>query len=440
MESNTVFEKLLGTKTLKCKKGVGHQGECDTNSLSSNDVVGLYFSAHWCPPCRGFTPVLAKEYEQMRKDGKKFEIVFVSSDKDQKSFDDYYDDMPWCALPFSERKMKAKLSKKYGVQGIPTLVLLDNQGNVLTKDGRSAITQNPGGYPWPARTLSDMLGTSFVSKEGTVGKEAIEGKYLGLYFSASWCPPCRAFTPVLSKMYTEMKKTRDDFEFIFISGDSDESSFKEYHNKMPFLALPYSESKNNQLLNAHFEVEGIPTLVIVSPDGKTITTDGRSRVASDEEGKEFPFYPKPVNNVDHPDGINDTVSLVILAEGESKSTQEKFEGVLAKLGEEEKERTGGEPEMLFFIGTNAEGVASRLRAMAKLGNVGEGEAKKEVVCDGDECRMVKSGAENTKVVLFDIPDEGGFYVMDGVDASEEGLKGFIKKFQDGGLERQQLGR
>merc|ERR1712232_1315373 len=42
--------------------------------------IGLYFSAHWCPPCRAFTPKLAQWYKEGRKD--KMEIIFVSSDKD----------------------------------------------------------------------------------------------------------------------------------------------------------------------------------------------------------------------------------------------------------------------------------------------------------------------------------------------------------------------
>ena len=52
-------------------------------------VVGIYFSAHWCPPCRMFTPELVKIYEQCKAEGKSFEVVFVSSDRDEASFAEY---------------------------------------------------------------------------------------------------------------------------------------------------------------------------------------------------------------------------------------------------------------------------------------------------------------------------------------------------------------
>ena len=42
--------------------------------------VGIYFSAHWCPPCRNFTPVLAEFYNSVNQNGKILEIIFVSSD------------------------------------------------------------------------------------------------------------------------------------------------------------------------------------------------------------------------------------------------------------------------------------------------------------------------------------------------------------------------
>jgi len=34
----------------------------------------VYFSAHWCPPCRQFTPQLARFYQQAKQAGRKFEV------------------------------------------------------------------------------------------------------------------------------------------------------------------------------------------------------------------------------------------------------------------------------------------------------------------------------------------------------------------------------
>jgi len=70
-------------------------------------VAGLYFSAHWCPPCRGFTPELAKFYKQMKeKVGDKFEIIFISSDRSEGDWKGYFAEMPWLSIPFSARDIK----------------------------------------------------------------------------------------------------------------------------------------------------------------------------------------------------------------------------------------------------------------------------------------------------------------------------------------------
>ena len=68
--------------------------------------------------CRGLTPVLADAYIKMKAAGKSLEIVFVSSDQDEASFKEYFQSMPWLALPLQERALKETLSSKYGVQGI----------------------------------------------------------------------------------------------------------------------------------------------------------------------------------------------------------------------------------------------------------------------------------------------------------------------------------
>ncbi|BFZ22001.1 hypothetical protein BsWGS_25040 [Bradybaena similaris] len=136
---------LLGDKV------EGKQGPVDVASLSDNDVVGIYFSAHWCPPCRAFTPVLSERYQTLRKDGTKFEVVFVSSDRDEESCAGYYAEMPWLILPFSDRQKKEQLAQKYGVRGIPTLVLVNPKtGETITQDGRKIINDDVNGekFPW----------------------------------------------------------------------------------------------------------------------------------------------------------------------------------------------------------------------------------------------------------------------------------------------------
>lgn len=66
-------------------------------------MLGLYFSAHWCPPCRSFTPKLVEVYNELQKSGKNFEIVFCSSDRDEEGFKEYYETMPWKCVPFEDR-------------------------------------------------------------------------------------------------------------------------------------------------------------------------------------------------------------------------------------------------------------------------------------------------------------------------------------------------
>ena len=60
----------------------------------------------------------------MEERGDDVELVFVSSDRDIESFNEYYGEMPFCALPFEEREAKGLLSKLFGIRGIPSLLIL----------------------------------------------------------------------------------------------------------------------------------------------------------------------------------------------------------------------------------------------------------------------------------------------------------------------------
>jgi len=274
-------------------------GLVQTSAAVQGKVVGLYFSAHWCPPCKGFTPKLAEIYRGYLAKGKNFEVVFVSSDRDENSFTEYFRDMPWLALPYSDRDRKATLSSKFKVRGIPTLVILDEDGSLITKNGRNSVMSDKDGeeFPWRPKPITELLGSEFLGKEGMVGRSGIEGKTLGVYFSAHWCGPCRGFTPTLSKVYNKLKeKGQNDFEIIFVSGDRSKSEFDEYHSEMPWLAIPFGDKRIEQL-NQRFEVNGIPHLVILNHDGTVLNSSARGKIDADENAENFPWVPEPMEDL-----------------------------------------------------------------------------------------------------------------------------------------------
>ena len=71
-------------------------------------VIGLYFSAHWCPPCQQFTPLLAKLHGELKNRSAPFEVVFVSFDKTQESMAKYMNTMhgDWLAVPFGDPRIR----------------------------------------------------------------------------------------------------------------------------------------------------------------------------------------------------------------------------------------------------------------------------------------------------------------------------------------------
>jgi len=346
----------------------------------NNKIVGLYFSAHWCPPCRRFTPELVKAYNKLKDSGKQFEIIFISSDRDEESFKEYFGEMPWLALPFADRDGKEKLSRKFGVSGIPTLIILDSNGNILNKDGRSALSEDPEGkdFPWCQKTLPEILNAcNIVNQNGeTKSFQQIQNDNvaLGIYFSAHWCPPCRGFTPELVKTYQKLKDSGKKFEIIFVSSDRDEESFKEYFGEMPWLALPFADREAKKQLSSIFEVEGIPTLVIL--DAKTlkpISLDGRSAVSSDPDGNNFPWYRKALAELDSSVGlINDVPTLILMVEDIDQATYEPalkaLEHVATQYNTDFVQRglDGKELPIMFTYATKDSNIAPRVRGLTNI--------------------------------------------------------------------------
>ena len=75
------------------------------------------------------------------KGGKQIEIVFVSRDRNAEEFKSYFSTMSWKAIPF-EDNAREEITSKFGVNGIPALILMDDTGKVISMDGTSLVRNN----------------------------------------------------------------------------------------------------------------------------------------------------------------------------------------------------------------------------------------------------------------------------------------------------------
>lgn len=95
-------------------------------------------------------------------------------------------------------------------------------------------------------------------------------KYFIFYYTASWCPPCQAYTPSLVKFFNDNKN--DNFELVLITRDDVEKDMEGYAVKkqMPWQQLKIKSVSKFEALAKH-NVTGIPSVVVCDLEGKVIT-------------------------------------------------------------------------------------------------------------------------------------------------------------------------
>jgi peroxiredoxin len=136
--------------------------------------------------------------------------------------------------------------------------------------------ERPWKLYWGRLQQSNLTGKPFIDFEaeapdGTkhrLSEYAGHGQYVLIDFWASWCGPCIASFPFMKQIYAAYKDR--GLHIVGVSCDKDHNAWLKALDKhqLPWTALLSSSSKGNAL--DLYGVSGIPTVILIAPDGTII--------------------------------------------------------------------------------------------------------------------------------------------------------------------------
>ncbi|WP_169577879.1 TlpA family protein disulfide reductase [Salisaeta longa] len=124
----------------------------------------------------------------------------------------------------------------------------------------------------PGATVPSFEVPALADASRTFTPKTFDGQYVLLDFWATWCAPCIEEFPTLKTAYDRFAD--DGFTILSLSVDESRETVTEfladYDQPWPHAFVP--EGLQSDLM-ARFQVDGVPTLVLVAPDGTIVSTE-----------------------------------------------------------------------------------------------------------------------------------------------------------------------
>jgi len=151
-------------------------------------------------------------------------------------------------------------------------------------------TDTEEGATGPEGKMAEALKGQLVDEDGKAAEIAGNPEYYLFYYSASWCGPCRAFTPDLITFNRRMDRHENMQVVLAPSDRSAEDAvayLKDY--RMPWPSIDYGAWRSGKVDVPRNPNGTIPSVVLADRNGKVLLANSKSldRAAFLEQAKEI---------------------------------------------------------------------------------------------------------------------------------------------------------
>ena len=144
--------------------------------VKTEDFAGKFvivdFFASWCQPCLSEVPRLKKYAAKYKEKG--LEVLAISLDETREGLDKYLAsaELPWHVIHDNAADPFDRLQLKFGVAALPTVLLLNKEGTVVSLEARGAELDRLMEMIFESPTPAEPPPGSDKSAEKATGKKA----------------------------------------------------------------------------------------------------------------------------------------------------------------------------------------------------------------------------------------------------------------------------
>lgn len=157
----------------------------------------------------------------------------------------------------------------YSQQARAKVVAAIGETDVIARARQIALTDPSERPSRIARALDGLL----VDAEGEPyeGQEVAQAEIYAFYYGASWCGPCKGFSPGFVEFINKVQPNNPKLAVVMMSNDNSDTAMIGYmkEESMPWPAVPHKSLGQSPLLLG-YAGSGIPQLVIVDKNGKVL--------------------------------------------------------------------------------------------------------------------------------------------------------------------------